>query len=451
MPLRTAPIRLLAASALLAAWSAASRAEAPPDRQALDRQIEQKTAEEEAARAEEAALRAEFQALQGQSVAAARDYEALDRAILLLDLQQALASTELARRAEHLENEAARLSGVLNGLVRLSQRPAVPLPFLDLSVNDQARAALALSFTSEALRRRTEAIQRELVALDEKRQELGEDRRLLETKKADLDARKQELDALSERKEELAREAAAKRGDIEEQLADLAQRSRDLAELTQKLQEEAAAKARALAAAVARAREVRESTPSPSPAQPSATGAARKPPAADAAPSGRPASSPEAVAGLDRQAAGAAGLRPASVRGFPSQAGGQLQRPLRGQLLSRFGEADSPRGRDQGLVFAAKPGALVIAPFDGQVVYAGPFRHYGLLLIIDHGGQYHSLLAGFGRLAVTSGQWVLAGEPIGWMSDTKNGQPELYLELRRGGSPIDPLPWLSSASDTTRG
>jgi septal ring factor EnvC (AmiA/AmiB activator) len=85
------------------------------------------------------------------------------------------------------------------------------------------------------------------------------------------------------------------------------------------------------------------------------------------------------------------------------------------------------------------------------VVYAGAFRSYGQILIIDHGGRYHTLLAGLHEISATVGQWVLAGEPIATMSPLDNQRPELYLELRRTGEAIDPLPWLADIDSKVRG
>jgi len=88
----------------------------------------------------------------------------------------------------------------------------------------------------------------------------------------------------------------------------------------------------------------------------------------------------------------------------------------------------------------------VLAPFDGQVIYRGPFRSYGEILIIQHGGGYHSVLAGLGRSDAAVGQWVLAGEPVGAMGSPQDGKAQLYVELRRDGHPIDPAPWLGKSN-----
>ena len=114
--------------------------------------------------------------------------------------------------------------------------------------------------------------------------------------------------------------------------------------------------------------------------------------------------------------------------------------PAHGKIVQRFGQISGTQ--NQGVILETRPDAQVISPHDGWIVYAGPFRGYGLLLIIEHGEGYHSLLTGFSKLDSVPGQWVLAGEPVGLMGAPKSGRPRLYIELRHNGQPINPLPWL---------
>jgi septal ring factor EnvC (AmiA/AmiB activator) len=104
-----------------------------------------------------------------------------------------------------------------------------------------------------------------------------------------------------------------------------------------------------------------------------------------------------------------------------------------------------------GLDLAALPGAIVVAPFDGRVDYAGRFRDRGLVLIIGHGGGYHSVLAGLDRIDAKPGEWVLAGEPVGAMPDTAAAASGTVLtfELRRDGNPVDPFPVLIDSGELT--
>lgn len=110
--------------------------------------------------------------------------------------------------------------------------------------------------------------------------------------------------------------------------------------------------------------------------------------------------------------------------------------PVAGEIAFGFGAANAPPAREVGIGFTGSAGAAVSAPAAGQVAFAGAFRGYGDIVIIEHGGEQHSLLIGLARIDVVVGQAVRAGEPVGLLGDAL--APALYLELRRGGEAIDP-------------
>ncbi len=132
---------------------------------------------------------------------------------------------------------------------------------------------------------------------------------------------------------------------------------------------------------------------------------------------------------------------------------GKLALPAAGRFSRRFGKNDGNGGVMRGDMVATQSGAIVTAPADGSVLYAGPFRSYGQLLILNAGDGYHVVLAGMGRISVSLGQSVLAGEPVGTMGEARvasaaafengNTAPELYIEFRKDGKPVDPAPWWS--------
>ncbi len=122
---------------------------------------------------------------------------------------------------------------------------------------------------------------------------------------------------------------------------------------------------------------------------------------------------------------------------------GSLRYPAVGRISGHYGKTIRRGIKRKGLSIETRDSAQVIAPFDGKVVFAGNFRGYGQLLIIDHGEGYHSLLAGMSRIDGVMGQYLLSGEPIGVMGSQNEGKPSLYIELRRNGQPINPVPWLA--------
>lgn len=139
------------------------------------------------------------------------------------------------------------------------------------------------------------------------------------------------------------------------------------------------------------------------------------------------------------------------VRPHVRAARGAFAMPARGKLISRFNETTVPGLSTKGIIIETRALAQIVAPFDGRVAFAGPFREYGLLLIIDHGEGYHTLLAGMGRIDARLHQHVLAGEPVGVMGPLNGEKPKLYVELRKKGYPINPLPWLAAESSKVSG
>ncbi|MBO7098204.1 MAG: peptidoglycan DD-metalloendopeptidase family protein [Alphaproteobacteria bacterium] len=119
---------------------------------------------------------------------------------------------------------------------------------------------------------------------------------------------------------------------------------------------------------------------------------------------------------------------------------GQFVRPVRGELLTSYGQELSKGVTSKGVVFKTRPNAQVVAPYDGTVVFSGPFKGYGNLIIISHNSDVVSLIAGMQSVDTENGQMLLAGEPVGLMPDSDTAK--LYMEIRKNKKPINPLPWL---------
>jgi murein hydrolase activator len=131
-----------------------------------------------------------------------------------------------------------------------------------------------------------------------------------------------------------------------------------------------------------------------------------------------------------------------------------LPLPVNGVKIREYGASDGLGGAEKGLSIATRNASTVTAPCDGWVVYAGPFRNYGQLLILNAGDGYHVLLAGMEQISVELGQFVVTGEPVAVMGSRAqasaavtagSGQPVLYVEFRKDGSPVDPGPWWATS------
>lgn len=128
---------------------------------------------------------------------------------------------------------------------------------------------------------------------------------------------------------------------------------------------------------------------------------------------------------------------------------GRLAFPASGRRVLGYGDKTQHGSQSKGIVLETRHSAQVTAPADGRVIFAGPFRSFGQLLIIDAGQGYHILLAGLSQIDVQPRQSVLAGEPVGVMNaptkmaaaNAAEGAPVLYIEFRKDNKPIDPDPW----------
>ena len=113
--------------------------------------------------------------------------------------------------------------------------------------------------------------------------------------------------------------------------------------------------------------------------------------------------------------------------------------PVAGRLISGFGASGTGQAQSRGISILAQGGAQVVAPGAGRVAFAGPYRGYGLIVIIEHSGGWTSLVTGLSQLDCRVGEQLVAGGSLGQAGP---GSPLLTLELRRRGSPVNPLDFI---------
>jgi septal ring factor EnvC (AmiA/AmiB activator) len=139
----------------------------------------------------------------------------------------------------------------------------------------------------------------------------------------------------------------------------------------------------------------------------------------------------------------------AAARQPYAEARGRIRLPVEGRVVGWFGQLDDAGQPRRGLDIAARAGATVVAPWHGAVAFAGPFRGYGVILILEHSDGYHCLIAGLARIDVKSGQTVIAGEAIAVAGPGEKETSTVYVEWRRNGQPVDPRPWLAPLDGPT--
>jgi murein hydrolase activator len=195
--------------------------------------------------------------------------------------------------------------------------------------------------------------------------------------------------------------------------------------------------------------------------------AAAAAPATPAAPADAPVSAPTSPTAEPTQVVVMAPVENAAISSNPGRikpaipfqlAKGKLPLPVSGKRVLNYGERTQYGSQSKGLVMETRSAAQVTSPCDGWVLYAGEFRSYGKLLIIDAGGGYNVVLAGLSQIDVRPGEFVLAAEPVGTMMTVKkepagapSGAPVLYIEFRKDKQPIDPDPWWVAVSQKAQG
>jgi septal ring factor EnvC (AmiA/AmiB activator) len=285
-----------------------------------------------------------------------------------------------------------------------------------------------------SIREESDKLRRETARLDDARVRLA-------------GAQEEKRQSLAERQAELAQ--------VRQAAAEFTKNVADLGELIAKLDKEVQEKT----GLGSYEREIAAAAPA---LQPSSAGA-KPPPGSTASlsptlPTEDPSSSVVLAPSGDRVAM----LTPGRIKpAIPfTEAKGLLPLPAQGRRVLTFGEKTQYGSQSKGLVLETRHGGQVVSPSDGWIVYAGEFRSYGQLLIINAGGGYHILLAGLSQIDVQLGQFVLAGEPVGVMSTaaktttpgkTQDNAPILYIEFRKDQRPIDPDPWWVDASRKVQG
>ncbi len=387
---RVAPRLLLALAVAAAPLGATALAQAPTPQQLREAQA-RVAAEREAAEA--AAMRARAMALEERRlaerrVAIARRVQQAEARLAEVDEQARTANLAALYARNQVNQRAMTLAPLVPVMRRLSLWPAESLLAVPTSAEDAVRGLQLL----QVLSRR---VAEDIMAL----------------RLAELDAERQGAVAAQQGQELAAAQAAAQR--LAQQLEDEMVEARQLqsganaAEIDAgRRGQEAAARAGTLEAALAQLERER-------------LAAARR----------------------TQQEAMTHRLEAPPLPALPR--GGKAL-PVAGQAVREFGAAGEG-GPAKGTTFQAPAGARVVSPCGGRVSFAGPFRSYGNLLIVDCGDAYHFVLAGLDRLDVAAGQRVLAGEPVGVLAAGEGrSRATLYLELRHHGQPVDPRTWFAA-------
>ena len=331
-----------------------------------------------------AAIRDEIRSLRQKLVKTAAATQTRESALTRQESElRRLEAREKAAAAD-FQTRQRQLAEILAALQRLSLRPPVTLASRSDDANDAVRTALVLRSLVPELERRAQRLKQEIEAYARLKEAVRARRGSVADADTALGRERQALVALLEQKQALLKETEEEQAANKARVEALTKEAETLRDLLAKLRQEKA-------------------NPAP-----------------------RTAALTEPEKG--------------KIRSFAA-ARGKLTLPAAGAVSPRFGSEENLGEFSKGLMIAARPGAQAVAPYDGQIVFAGPFRGYGRILIIEHRDGYHTLIVGLARIDASVRQWVLAGEPVGIVGEHDSQGAQLYVEIRQNGRPIDPAHW----------
>jgi septal ring factor EnvC (AmiA/AmiB activator) len=355
----------------------------------------------------------------------------------ILDSETRLDELKLRRRSQlaRFDSRRGELSQLLAAMQRLGRQPPALLLVRSGAAINQVRGATLLGSVIRGVEQEAAVLREDLAEIEKLEEITTEERQQHVAQLAELQEEQKALGALlveqTGQQTALIEVAAA----TAEAMATLAKNAQDAGDLLQRLEKS-------------------------SPTRSSAEGVPRPKPAAIApAPE---ATQPEATQEVAALPSPESSYAPKPVR-F-SAARGMLPAPARGKIVANFGAKDSTGAARRGLSIRTREIAEVVAPFDGKIVFAGPFRAYGQLLILEAGEGYHILLSGMSLVHGVVGQNVTQGQPVGRMGtgpksdQARQSSPagesdlrDLYVEFRKDGKPFNPMPWLKVSEKKVSG
>lgn len=313
-------------------------------------------------------------------------------------LQKHLAESEKKFTREH-----GMLIETLAALQNLALRPSEAVLVQPLSPVDVMRSSILLRGSAHALEGRAQIIRQSIEDISRQKDEIAGRLADIEKENKELEKQQADMKVLSKQKSEMYSQLSTQSKEAQEKAKALASQANNLRDLVAKLekQKELQKKQMAEKARLARERATEELRAA-----------------------NRPDYTPQ----------------PQEPTGF-GKAKGRLSRPARGPVVTKFHAEMSKGVISNGIDIKTVSKAQVIAPYDGTVIFAGPFKNFANLLIIDHGEGYTSLLSGLAETDATVGQMLLSGEPVGVMPAGDN--VKLHMEIRKKNRPVDPNEWLS--------
>jgi septal ring factor EnvC (AmiA/AmiB activator) len=429
---------------LLAIPAGSANIQPSPDLSVIEQQLDASQSRQAEIASEIESISREEAALVQKSVEVAKTIQSREAAILAAEDRLRNIEGEALRLRFDLAGRRASIARLLAGLQLIERNPPPALVVEPHDVLAALRGAMMFGTIVPQLKAEAAKLSRELARLDELRTRTADEQARLKDNLGRLTQARMELVELETRKKTLLAATGARLHAEKARAEELASKAKDLKQLlasleVERLKQEAEAEARARAKADEEAKVAAAKLKADAKAEEDAEARA------------------EAEASARREAE-----RTRQPRVAFAATRGRLQYPAQGKIIKTYGSNDGFGGKTRGVFVATRAEAQIVSPADGHIEFAGPFRSYGQLLILNAGGGYHVLLAGLGEITAEQGQFVRAGEPVGTMgtraapgtatsNQVQGGKPVLYIEFRKDGEAIDSSPWWIGGFAQARG
>lgn len=390
LPERLGAVLIVLAAVVFAA-APASAQDAEGKLEDVERKLEADKERKSVLDRETRRLQREVGKLRKKMIAAADKVQKHEAAMTEIEARIARLDEKSAALEESLQGQRGRLAVTLAALQRLAINPTAAVLARPGKPDDTVRSALLLRTVIPHIEKNASTLQKDIVELAALRRAAEAERTQLAAKGRELEAGRTEVETLLTRKRGFYERTAAEREEAAKRIKSLRKEAASLKDLLARLDK----------------------------------------------------GKPRKLHGKKKARGKKPGSLSGKLRDF-EKSRGRMKLPARGSIARQFGERNDLGHTSRGLVIQTREGARAVAPFDGKVVFAGPFKNMGQILIIEHRGGYHTILAGFSRIDSLPDQWVLAGEPVGIVGQYEAGRPSLYVELRKQGKPINPLPWMTA-------
>ncbi len=359
----------------------------------MEKRIKEQSLEHKKLQAQSQKINGEINTINREMIKRARLIQNQEDKVSRMEAQLEKLSEDLKMAEENFLVQDERLISSLSALQSLALKPTESLLVQPLTPVEIIRSAMLLRETIPTLDQNANRIKQDLERIDSKKKLVEAQVQEISTQNKKLETDQVKLKALAKKKSQVKNVVEAKSVQTKKRMDSLASQAKDLRDLLNKLEVQRKAKLEA----------------------------ERK----------------KGIAKTDLKKS-----QPDSIKETGkafARAKGRLEKPASGMLITSYGAETAKGVTSKGITLRTRNNAQVTSIFDGIVVFSGPFRGYGNMIIVEHGDGYLSLLAGLGSIDCELGQMLLAGEPIGQMPE--NGEARLYVEFRKENKNIDPTNW----------